>query len=77
MHLVWDNLLESSPYMQDADFVLLETDIPGDTMLRLACLLYQMKAGSRLLSYLDLHRVWDPHGAPFAQLEANRALSDR
>jgi hypothetical protein len=44
----WTGVLEpralegdiATPYMVDADFVLLETDIPLDTTLRLACLLY-------------------------------------
>jgi hypothetical protein len=68
----------------DADFVLLETDIPGDVMLRLACLLYTLKPGSRLLSYLDLYKVWEvgsggasARSAPFVQLDANKSLADR
>jgi len=59
LHLEWANLLEAAPFVSEADFVLLETDIPSDTMLRLACLLYLMKAGSRILSYLDLSKVWE------------------
>jgi hypothetical protein len=85
--LEWNNLLDAPPALvADADFVLLETDIPGDVMLRLACQLYTLKAGARLLSYLDLHKVWDTgsngsssslRSAPFVQLEANKTLADR
>ena len=85
--LEWNNLLDAPPALvADADFVLLETDIPGDVMLRLACQLYTLKAGCRLLSYLDLHKVWDTNNgsssssrrsAPFFQLEANTTLADR
>ena len=75
--LEWNNLLNCGAYIEAADFVLLETDIPTESMLRLASLLYRMKAGSRMLSYIDLSKVWDPHGMPFTQLEANKSLSDR
>jgi hypothetical protein len=78
LYLEWNNLLETSSFIGEADMVLLETDIPSDTMLRLACLLYQMKPGSRILSYLDLSKVWEGHGgAPFTQLELNKSLVDR
>jgi hypothetical protein len=38
LHLEWNNLLEVE-HLNAADFVLLETDIPMDSMLPLACLL--------------------------------------
>ena len=39
---------------------------------------YQLKPGSRILSYLDFNKIWEhSHSPPFVQLESNRSLSDR
>ena len=57
--------------------VMLETEVPADTFGER--LLDACKEGCRLLTYLDLRRVWRLPGQPFPfrQLEANRSFADR
>ena len=58
-----------------ADIVMMETDVPAVTHSELIKLLDSMHEGSRLLTYLDLRRIWEY--STFKQLECNRHLSDR
>ena len=59
--------------------VMLETEVPADTFGEFSRLLDACKEGCRLLTYLDLRRVWRLPGQPFPfrQLEANRSFADR
>ena len=54
---------------------MLETEVPADTFGEFSRLLDGVE-GCRLLTYLDLRRVWRLPGQPFPfrQLEANRSL---
>ena len=63
----------------DASIVMLETEVPADTFGEFSRLLDACKEGCRLLTYLDLRRVWRLPGQPFPfrQLEANRSFADR
>ena len=58
---------------------MLETEVPADTFGEFSRLLDACKEGCRLLTYLDLRRVWRLPGQPFPfrQLEANRSFADR
>ncbi len=47
-----------SANMAMADIVMMETDVPADQHAELHRLLGSMREGARLLSYLDLRRIW-------------------
>jgi len=78
LHLVYGNLM-ATPDMHTADVLLLETDIPADFWKDLSQLLDHAAEGARILSYLDLSKVWTLPGQPFPfkQLEANKSFADR
>jgi hypothetical protein len=61
-----------------ADIVMMETDIPSDLHKDLCTMLSYMKETSRILSYLDLRKMW-ASSVPFSfrQLDTNRPVSDR
>lgn len=63
----------------NASIVMLETEVPTDTFAEFSRLLDACQEGCRLLTYLDLRRVWRLPGQPFPfrQLEANRSFADR
>ena len=61
-----------------ADIVMLETDIPADMIPDLCHLLDKMHTGARVLSYLDLRRIWSiTNPLSYKQLDINRYISDR
>lgn len=61
-----------------ADIVMLETDIPSETIPQLVDLLDNMHDGARTLTYLDLNKIWTPDVMmPFIQLDINQYASDR
>eukprot|EP00981_Chlorochromonas_danica_P002840 scaffold549_cov174-Ochromonas_danica.AAC.24 len=76
MHLQCGNMFDI-PTLDHVDVVMMETDIPADLTPSLQCLLATMKEGSRVLTYLDLRKIWDHGSPPFKQVEANRNVSDR
>ena len=57
----------------------LETEIPADAFGEFSVLLDAARDGARVLTYLDLRKVWQLPGQPFPfrQLEANRSFADR
>jgi hypothetical protein len=67
------------PSLEGVDIVMMETDIPVDQYYNLQRLLSTMQDGGRVLTYLDLRKVWEPQqqSVPFRQLNINRNLSDR
>lgn len=77
MHLQCGNMFDIQS-LDTVDVVMMETDIPFDLYPQLQRLLASVKDGARVLSYLDLRRVWGDHGPlPYKQLEVNRNLADR
>lgn len=77
LHFQCGNMFDT-PNIHTADIVMMETDVPVDTYPSLLQLLNKMKVGSRLLTYLDIRRLWDGSANfPFRQREVNRNLSDR
>ncbi len=76
LHFECGNLFDT-PRMDLADVVMLETDIPASTFPQFCHFMNQMKVGSRILSYLDLYKIWCYDPFPFKQLDINRKLSDR
>ena len=64
--------------IQEADIVMLETEVSPEVFGQFSGMLNRAKEGSRLLTYLDLRKVWQLSGSfPFRQLEANRSFADR
>jgi hypothetical protein len=63
--------------IKTADIVMMETDIPADCHGRLLDLLSQTRPGTRMLTYLDLRRLWANAHLNFRQLEVNRHQADR
>ena len=47
-----------------ADIVMMETDIPAEQHGKLQSLLGEMKDDAKVLTYLDLRRIWEASGAP-------------
>mmetsp|Transcript_31399 Transcript_31399/g.69937 ORF Transcript_31399/g.69937 Transcript_31399/m.69937 type:complete len:955 (+) Transcript_31399:90-2954(+) len=79
LHLQCGNMFDVKN-IASADVVMMETDIPADLHGKLHVLLSGMKDSSRILTYLDLRRIWDgtTHSSQnFKQLEANRHQADR
>lgn len=76
LQLQWGNMLHVTD-LHEADIVFLETDVSQDVYHSLCLLLLQMKDGGRILSYLDIRKIWDVGPFPFHQLEVNRSLADR
>jgi len=71
--------LFSTADLESADVIMLETEIPSDAFGRFSALLDSAREGSRVLTYLDLRKVWQLPGRPFPfrQLESNRSFADR
>lgn len=71
--------LFSTPDLDTADVIMLETEIPSDAFGQFSALLDSAREGARLLTYLDLRKVWQFPGRPFPfrQLESNRSFADR
>jgi hypothetical protein len=63
--------------IENADILMMETDVPIHLQTRLCHLLAKLRDGSRVLSYLDLRRFWNIGICPFLQMENNKNLSDR
>jgi len=76
LQLQWGNMLHITD-LHEADIVFLETDVSQDVYHDLCLMLMQMKDGGRILSYLDIRKIWDVGPFPFHQLEVNRSLADR
>jgi SAM-dependent methyltransferase len=61
-----------------ADIIMLETDIPNDLHVELCELLSNMHQGAKMLSYLDLRKIWcGDRNLCFKQVDNNKPLSDR
>lgn len=78
LHVAHGNLFYT-PDVDSADIIMLETEIPSDAFGQFSALLDSAKEGSRVLTYLDLRKVWQLPGRafPFRQLESNRSFADR
>ena len=81
LHLQCGNMFDIKN-IDIADVVMMETDIPTDLYPELQQLLSRMHDSSRLLTYLELRKVWmgvdgTQAGLPFKQLDLNKHLSDR
>lgn len=91
LHLQCGNMFDITN-IEQADIVMMETDIPTELYPQLAQLLGHLKEDARVLTYIDLRRAFDTvanaggpglvtavhsHSMPFRQLEINRQLSDR
>jgi len=78
LHIAHGNLF-ATPDVETADVVMLETEIPSDAFGQFSALLDAAHEGSRVLTYLDLRKVWQLPGRPFPfrQLESNRSFADR
>ncbi|KAJ8605221.1 hypothetical protein CTAYLR_000465, partial [Chrysophaeum taylorii] len=65
--------------LDHADVVMLETEIPSNAFPQFSTLLDSAREGCRVLTYLDLRKVWQLPGRPFPfrQLESNRSFADR
>lgn len=64
--------------LEQADIVLLETDLSHTIYPDLCRILGSMKKGARAFTYLDLRKIWALSGCfPFRQLDINRPISDR
>lgn len=60
-----------------ADIVMMETDIPLELHARLLALLSAMKDDAKVLTYLDLKRIWQNTHLIFKQVDVNRHQADR
>lgn len=61
-----------------ADIIMLETDIPNELHKELCELLSNMHLGAKMLSYLDLKKIWcGAVNLCFKQVDINKPLSDR
>jgi hypothetical protein len=60
-----------------ADVVMMETDVPHECHAKLLILLGQMKPDAKVLTYLDLRKLWANSHLTFQQLEVNRLQADR
>jgi hypothetical protein len=76
LHLQCGNIFDITN-IDIADIVMMETDFPFDLFPQLNKLFSGMKDQARMLSYIDLRRIWEPNQFTFRQLEVNRHLSDR
>jgi hypothetical protein len=76
LHLQCGNIFDITN-IDIADIVMMETDFPFDLFPQLNKLLSGMKDQARMLSYIDLRRIWEPNQFTFRQLEVNHHLSDR
>mmetsp|Transcript_27726 Transcript_27726/g.85707 ORF Transcript_27726/g.85707 Transcript_27726/m.85707 type:complete len:377 (+) Transcript_27726:232-1362(+) len=78
LHVQHGNLMRTRDIGQAA-IVMLETEVPADAFSDFSRLLDGARDGARVLTYLDLRKVWQLPGQPFPfrQLEANRSFADR
>jgi hypothetical protein len=78
LHVVHGNLMQTRD-IERANIIMLETEIPSDSFSDFSVLLDAARDGARVLTYLDLRKVWQLPGQPFPfrQLEANRSFADR
>ena len=76
LHFEQGNLLDVDN-ISNADVLMLETDVPKEFHDDLCRLLRDMRDGSRVLSYLDLKRLWTLDRFPLRQIDANKSVSDR
>ena len=78
LHVVHGNLMQTRD-IERANIIMLETEIPSDSFSEFSVLLDAARDGARVLTYLDLRKVWQLPGQPFPfrQLEANRSFADR
>eukprot|EP00475_Leptophrys_vorax_P032671 TRINITY_DN5070_c0_g1_i1.p2 TRINITY_DN5070_c0_g1~~TRINITY_DN5070_c0_g1_i1.p2 ORF type:complete len:501 (+),score=157.58 TRINITY_DN5070_c0_g1_i1:2042-3544(+) len=60
-----------------ADIIILETHFPQGIWDRLRKYLFGMKPGARLLTYENLHNVYQGQKMPFEQIPINIAANDR
>ena len=63
--------------IEQADIVLLETDMPVKCFGRLDDLLHRMKTGAKALTYLDLKKTWVAPPFPFSRMAVNISFCDR
>lgn len=76
LHLQCGNMFDVKN-ISTADVVMMETDIPADQHARLQLLLGEMKPDSRVLTYLDLRRIWQNSNGMFRQVDVNKHQADR
>ena len=60
-----------------ADIVMLETDVPLESHAQVCSLLRNLKVGARILTYLDLRKIWPDEDFFFRQVSINRSVADR
>lgn len=72
------NMLDVTPReLARADIVVVETDVLGDLYAAMSAMLCQVRRGARLLTYLNLAKVWLGPIFPVEQLPVNRSPEDR
>lgn len=77
LHLVQGDLMDTH-HIHCADILMLETDFPAEIHSDLCVLLSKMKPGSRILTYLDLRKLFCELSPPlFNQLDINKSTTDR
>ena len=70
------NLLEA-PDLDEVDIAILQTNIPDETYPLLCEKLLALRPGARLLTYLNLGRIWTHDEFPYCQMAANVSCNDR
>jgi len=63
--------------IDNADIIMLETEVPQDLHAHLCKLLSRMKDGAQTLTYHDIRKIWTLGMFPYKQLDINRHLTDR
>jgi hypothetical protein len=76
LHFQCGNMFDTQN-IENADIIMMETDIPLDLYPSLHRLMSSTKENARILTYLDLRRLNDLAPVAVKQLEINRHLSDR
>lgn len=70
------NLFEE-PDVVAADIVVLETDLPPVVHPQVCHLISRLRAGTRLLTYLNIRNLWTLPVFPLRRMAANRSSNDR
>ena len=76
LHLEFGNLFDTRN-IEQADIVMLETDIPVTLHDDLCEFLNKLQPQAKVLSYLDFRKIWAFSPFTFKQLDVNKHLSDR
>jgi len=71
-------LQKPDPTIRDADIVMMEVELPSHLYPTLCLVLNSFKKNCKILSYIDLKKVWPPSFPfPFQQLAINKSIHDR